>query len=92
MYTKHLLTTFAISARGRAAVARRAHNPKVIGSIPVLATPQRKSAFLLTFSFLCLEQLVKPEFIPVIEKLRAFDPHDLVRPDSWFQGSANARG
>ncbi len=26
------------TARGRAAVARRAHNPKVIGSIPVLAT------------------------------------------------------
>ena len=38
MYSKQLMTTFANSARGRAAVARRAHNPKVIGSIPVLAT------------------------------------------------------
>ena len=27
-----------MESRGRAAVARRAHNPKVIGSIPVLAT------------------------------------------------------
>jgi hypothetical protein len=39
-----------------------------------------------------IEQVVKPEFLPVIEKLRAIDPHDLVRPDTWFQGSANARG
>ncbi len=30
--------TFASSSRGRAAVARRAHNPKVLGSIPSLAT------------------------------------------------------
>ena len=37
------MTTFAISARGRAAVARRAHNPKVIGSIPVLATQEATS-------------------------------------------------
>ena len=35
--------TFAPTARGRAAVARRAHNPKVTGSIPVLATPQKLS-------------------------------------------------
>ena len=39
-----------------------------------------------------IEQVVKPEFYPVIKKLREIDPHDLVRPDSWFQGSANARG
>ncbi len=29
--------------RGRAAVARRAHNPKVTGSIPVLATNERNT-------------------------------------------------
>ncbi len=39
-----------------------------------------------------IEQVVKPEYLPVIEKLRDIDPHDLVRPDAWFQGSANARG
>ena len=39
-----------------------------------------------------IEQVVRPEYHPVIEKLREIDPHDLVRPDSWFQGSANARG
>ncbi len=38
------LRTFAPTARGRAAVARRAHNPKVIGSIPVLATPHKTLA------------------------------------------------
>ena len=36
--------TFASTARGRAAVARRAHNPKVIGSIPVLATSAEKAS------------------------------------------------
>ena len=39
-----------------------------------------------------IEQVVKSEYHPVIEKLREIDPHDLVKPDSWFQGSANARG
>ena len=39
-----------------------------------------------------IEQVVKPEYLQVIEKLRAVDPHDLVRPDAWFQGAANARG
>ncbi len=39
-----------------------------------------------------IEQVVKPEHYPVIERLRENDPHDLVRPDTWFQGAANARG
>ena len=39
-----------------------------------------------------IEQVVKPEYLPVIVKLRAIDPHDLVRPDAWFQGATNARG
>ena len=39
--------------RGRAAVARRAHNPKVIGSIPVLATKDT-----LTGVFFVIKKLV----------------------------------
>ena len=39
-----------------------------------------------------IEQVVKPEYQPAIERLRENDPHDLVRPDTWFQGSSNARG
>ncbi len=38
--------TFAPTSRGRAAVARWAHNPKVTGSIPVLATKSRHPNFL----------------------------------------------
>ncbi len=39
-----------------------------------------------------IEQVVKPEYLQVIEKLRDIDPHDLVRPEDWFQGAVNARG
>ncbi len=39
-----------------------------------------------------IEQVVKPEHFPAIERLRESDPHDLVRPDTWFQGATNARG
>ena len=39
-----------------------------------------------------IEQVVKPEYQPAIERLRKNDPHDLVRPDTWFQGATNARG
>jgi integrase len=38
--------TFASSSRGRAAVARRAHNPKVSGSIPDLATKSSITEYL----------------------------------------------
>lgn len=39
--------TFASSSRGRAAVARRAHNPKVSGSIPDLATPMDAQTLII---------------------------------------------
>ncbi len=37
--------------RDRAAVARRAHNPKVTGSIPVLATKKMAELTLCHFLF-----------------------------------------
>ena len=38
---------FTPLSRGRAVVARRAHNPKVAGSSPALATTQDGQVFLL---------------------------------------------
>ena len=35
-----------------------------------------------------IEQVVKPEYQPVIEKLRDIDPHDIVRPEHYFNSEA----
>lgn len=37
-------------------------------------------------------EVVKPELLSILDELRQIDPHDLVRPDSWFQNEAEARG
>lgn len=39
-----------------------------------------------------IDQVVKPEYLPAIERLRANDPHDLVSPESWFHTETDARG
>ena len=39
-----------------------------------------------------IEQVVKPEFAPIIERLKETDPHDLVRPEAWFHAETDARG
>jgi hypothetical protein len=39
-----------------------------------------------------IEQVIKAEYQPALERLRDNDPHDLIKPDTWFQGSQNARG
>jgi hypothetical protein len=39
-----------------------------------------------------IEQVVKPEYAPAIERVRENDPHDLVRPDAWFHTETEARG
>ena len=39
-----------------------------------------------------IEQVVKAEYAPVIERLKAIDPYDIVAPDTWFNGAANGRG
>ena len=39
-----------------------------------------------------IEQVVKPEYLPAIERLRARDTHDLLRPEAWFQTESSARG
>lgn len=39
-----------------------------------------------------LEQIIKPELFPVLQKLKDTDPHDLVGPDVWFVSETQARG
>ena len=36
--------------------------------------------------------VVKPELIPIIDELSAIDPHDFVRPDTWFPSESAAKG
>jgi len=39
-----------------------------------------------------IEQVVKPEYLPAIERLRELDPHDLANSESWFDAETDARG
>jgi len=39
-----------------------------------------------------IEQVIKTEYLPAIERLKEKDPHDIVRPESWFQSESAARG
>jgi hypothetical protein len=39
-----------------------------------------------------IQEVVKPEFAPTIERLRANDPYDLIRPEAWIQSESEARG
>jgi len=37
-------------------------------------------------------QVIKPELQPILDELRQVAPHDLVRPDSYFDSENSARG
>ena len=39
-----------------------------------------------------IEQVIKPEYQSAVDRLRDNDPHDLVRPETWFPSTASARG
>ena len=39
-----------------------------------------------------IEKVIKDEYKPAVEKLRETDPHDLVRPDSYFDSEQSALG
>ncbi len=39
-----------------------------------------------------IQQVVKPELIPVLDELRQIDPHDLVTPETWFPSELCAKG
>jgi hypothetical protein len=37
-------------------------------------------------------QVIEPHLQPILNELRELDPHDLVRPDSYFDSENSARG
>jgi predicted GH43/DUF377 family glycosyl hydrolase len=39
-----------------------------------------------------LEKVIKPEYQPAITKLKEPDPHDIVRPEHYFNSEAEAVG
>ncbi|WP_372947812.1 hypothetical protein [Mariniphaga sp.] len=39
-----------------------------------------------------IQQVVKPEYQPLIDELKETDPHDLVTPDTWFSDETSTRG
>ena len=39
-----------------------------------------------------LEKVLKPEFEPVLKKMREHDPHDIVKPEHYFNSDAEAMG
>lgn len=39
-----------------------------------------------------ISKVIKPELQPILDGLKEIDPHDLVRPDSYFDSENSARG
>ena len=39
-----------------------------------------------------ISEVIKPELLPLIEELRQIDPHDLVRPDTFFVSEGQGKG
>ena len=39
-----------------------------------------------------ISEVVKPELLPIIDELRQIDPHDLVRPDTFFESESHGKG
>ena len=39
-----------------------------------------------------IQTMVRNELIPFVEELSQIDPHDLIRPDTYFQDENHARG
>jgi hypothetical protein len=39
-----------------------------------------------------IEAVVRPEFKPIIQKMLEIDPHDLIRPETYFEHEAHAEG
>jgi hypothetical protein len=39
-----------------------------------------------------IEAVVRPEFKPIIQKMLEIDPHDLIRPEAYFEHENHAAG
>jgi hypothetical protein len=39
-----------------------------------------------------IKTVTKVEYLPILDKMGQWDPHDLVQPDLWFQSENDALG
>ena len=39
-----------------------------------------------------IKKVTKDEYIPILEKMEQWEPHDLIKPDTWFQSENDALG
>ena len=39
-----------------------------------------------------IRNVIKEQYYPAIKRLEEIDPHDLVKPDSWFADETSALG
>lgn len=39
-----------------------------------------------------IRSVIRPELFPLVDELEKIDPHDLIRPEAWFQSENDARG
>ena len=39
-----------------------------------------------------IRSVVNPELIPILDELQQIDPHDLIRPEEYFESEIKARG
>ena len=39
-----------------------------------------------------IRNVIRADLLPTLEEIEHIDPHDLIRPDTWFQGEGDARG
>ena len=39
-----------------------------------------------------IENVIKPELLPILEVLKETDPHDIITTETWFVSPIQARG
>jgi len=39
-----------------------------------------------------IRKVTKEEYISILDEMEKWDPHDLVKPDTWFQDETSALG
>lgn len=39
-----------------------------------------------------IEAIIKPELKPILDEMKEIDPHDLIRPEAYFDSKSHAFG
>jgi len=39
-----------------------------------------------------IKKVTKDEYLPILEEMRKWEPHDLVKPETWFSTDSEALG